>query len=99
MDPNVKFSKDDGLLFDNPGRYRRLVGKLIYLTVTRPDITLAVGVVSQFMRNPRQGGCLPGEIGAPEVCPTGGLLYSLSIPSSARTASENLRLRSLFATQ
>lgn len=25
MDPNVKFSKDDGLLFDNPGGYRRLV--------------------------------------------------------------------------
>jgi len=41
----------------------------------------------------------PGEIGAPEVCPSGGLLYFLSIPSSARTASENLRLRSLFTTQ
>lgn len=47
----------------------------------------------------RADRCLPGEIGAPEVCPSGGLLYSLSIPSSARTASENLRLQSLFATQ
>ena len=47
----------------------------------------------------RADRCLPGEIGAPEVCPSGGLLYFLSIPSSARTASENLRLRSLFATQ
>lgn len=45
----------------------------------------------------RADRCLPGEIGAPEVCPSGGLLYYLSIP--ARTASENLRLRSLFATQ
>ena len=34
-----------------------------------------------------------------EVCPSGGLFPSLSFPSSARTASENLRLRSLFATQ
>lgn len=49
MDPTLKFSKDDGLLFENPERYRRLVGKLIYLTVTRPDLTLALGVVSQFM--------------------------------------------------
>ena len=30
------------------------MGKLIYLTVTRPDITFAVGVVSQFMQNPKQ---------------------------------------------
>lgn len=47
----------------------------------------------------RADRCLPGEIGASEVCPSGGFLYYLSIPSSARTVSENLRLRSLFATQ
>jgi len=35
-------------LFD-PGR---LVGKLIYLTITRPNLSLAEGVVSQFMKNP-----------------------------------------------
>ncbi|KAK8951433.1 hypothetical protein KSP39_PZI003591 [Platanthera zijinensis] len=37
----------------NPEYYRRLVGKLIYLTVTRPDISFAVGVVSRFMHAPR----------------------------------------------
>ena len=52
MDPNIKFNKDDGELLHDPGRYRRLVGKFIYLTVTRPDITFAVGIVSQFMCNP-----------------------------------------------
>ena len=31
------------------GRYQILVGKLIYLSNTRPDIAYAVGVVSQFM--------------------------------------------------
>jgi len=28
------------------------VGKLIYLTITRPDISFVAGVVSQFMQNP-----------------------------------------------
>ncbi|XP_042023168.1 secreted RxLR effector protein 161-like [Salvia splendens] len=36
------------------GRYRRLVGKLIYLSHTRPDIAYAVGVVSQFMHAPQE---------------------------------------------
>ncbi|CAJ2659174.1 unnamed protein product [Trifolium pratense] len=36
------------------GRYQSLVGKLIYLSHTRPDITYAVNVVSQFMHDPRK---------------------------------------------
>ncbi|BBH03624.1 hypothetical protein Prudu_014548 [Prunus dulcis] len=36
------------------GRYQRLVGKLIYLAHTRPDIAYAVSVVSQFMHEPRE---------------------------------------------
>lgn len=36
------------------GRYQRLVGKLIYLSHTRPDIAYAVSVVSQFMQNPSE---------------------------------------------
>nr|GEV65681.1 putative RNA-directed DNA polymerase [Tanacetum cinerariifolium] len=34
-------------------RYQRLVGKLIYLSHTRPDISYAVGVVSRFMHQPQ----------------------------------------------
>ncbi|XP_073227024.1 uncharacterized protein [Cicer arietinum] len=34
------------------GRYQRLVGKLIYLAHTRPDIAFSVSVVSQFMHSP-----------------------------------------------
>jgi len=37
------------MLFDDLRRYKRLTGKLIYLTITRSDITLVVRVVSRFM--------------------------------------------------
>ena len=36
------------------GRYQRLVGRLIYLSHTRPDISYAVNVVSQFMHAPSE---------------------------------------------
>ncbi|RVW15373.1 Retrovirus-related Pol polyprotein from transposon TNT 1-94 [Vitis vinifera] len=35
----------------DPGRYWRLVGKLNYLTITRPDISFLVSVVSQFLQS------------------------------------------------
>jgi hypothetical protein len=52
IDSSVKLDGEHGELFSDVGRYRRLVGKLIYLTVTLPDITYAVGVVSQYMHAP-----------------------------------------------
>ncbi|XP_028127128.1 uncharacterized protein LOC114323666 [Camellia sinensis] len=35
------------------GRYQRLMAKLIYLSHSRPDITIVVSMVSQFMHAPR----------------------------------------------
>ena len=52
MDPNLKLMADQSEVYPDPERYRRLVGKLIYLTITRPNISFAVGVVSQHMQNP-----------------------------------------------
>ena len=42
-----------GEKFADRGQYQRMVGKLIYLSHTRPDIAYAVGVVSRFMHQPQ----------------------------------------------
>jgi hypothetical protein len=54
MDPNAKFSRLDGPLLSDPTTYRRLVGCLLYLTITRPDLSYCVQTLSQFMSAPCQ---------------------------------------------
>lgn len=51
MTPNMQLT-GDGELMEDPVKYRRLVRKLNYLTVTCPDIAYSVSVVSQFMSSP-----------------------------------------------
>ena len=51
MEQSLHLTKK-GELFEDPKRYRRLVGKLNYLTVTHPDIAYSVSVVSQYMSSP-----------------------------------------------
>ena len=50
---NCRLNSHDGESLSNATLYRQLVGSLIYLTVTRPDISYAVHVVNQFMAAPR----------------------------------------------
>ena len=54
MDANIRLSAYEGDILKDLTMYRQLVGILIYLTLTRPDISYAVGVVSRFMQEPRK---------------------------------------------
>ncbi|XP_047306440.1 uncharacterized mitochondrial protein AtMg00810-like [Impatiens glandulifera] len=45
LDVNPRLSRDEGTCLPDPRPYRALVGSLIYLTITRPDIAYAVGVI------------------------------------------------------
>ncbi|XP_019158713.1 PREDICTED: uncharacterized protein LOC109155567 [Ipomoea nil] len=48
---NLKLTHDGTPLAD-ASCYRRLVGKLLYLTPTRPDISYSIQQLSQFVDNP-----------------------------------------------
>ncbi|XP_026440307.1 uncharacterized protein LOC113339215, partial [Papaver somniferum] len=53
METNHRLALAQGDLFDDVEKYRRLIGRLIYLAVTRPDLTYSVHTLSLFMQKPR----------------------------------------------
>ena len=52
FDANIPSTCPDETLKDPTG-YQRLIGRLLYLTTTRPDISFAVQCLSQFMHSPK----------------------------------------------
>lgn len=53
MEVGLKLSTEDISQPVDETLFRKLVGSLIYLCNTRPDINFAVGVISRFANNPR----------------------------------------------
>ena len=54
MTTDCKLSKDDDTPQKDATLYRSIIGALIYLTATRPDIMQAVGMVARFQSSPKQ---------------------------------------------
>ncbi|KAI5336535.1 hypothetical protein L3X38_015803 [Prunus dulcis] len=47
-----RLCKEDGSEATNESEYRQIVGSLLYLTATRPDIMFASSLLARFMHNP-----------------------------------------------
>ncbi|MCO5600169.1 hypothetical protein L7F22_054277 [Adiantum nelumboides] len=54
FDQNVKLRADEDQVLEDVTMYRQIVGSLIYLTISRPDLSYSVGLESQFMQLPRK---------------------------------------------
>ncbi|CAJ2643328.1 unnamed protein product [Trifolium pratense] len=52
LDHSTKIHQDSSAAYEDIGGYRRLIGKLLYLTTTRPDISFATQQLSQFLSSP-----------------------------------------------
>lgn len=53
MEVGSQLSIDEGDLLEDPDVNRRMIDRLLYLTITRPDLFFAVNKLSQFVSNPR----------------------------------------------
>jgi hypothetical protein len=54
LDQNGKLSADAGEVLEDAIMYRKIVGNLIYMTITRPNLNYTVGLESQFMQVPQK---------------------------------------------
>jgi hypothetical protein len=54
MEENLKLCVHSNQVLANKERYQRLVGRLMYLAHTQPNLAYALSVVSQFMHSPSE---------------------------------------------
>ena len=50
--PGCKLVKDEGGVVVDTTTYKQMVGSLMYMTATRPDLAYVVGLISRFMERP-----------------------------------------------
>ncbi|GKC24957.1 uncharacterized mitochondrial protein-like protein [Tanacetum coccineum] len=75
IDPLIKLNDTDGDPFTDPSTYRAIVGKLLYLTITRLDLSYAAHALSQFSHNSitPHSKALIKVLRYIKLCPTQGL--------------------------
>ncbi|XP_019158345.1 PREDICTED: uncharacterized protein LOC109155073 [Ipomoea nil] len=85
MMPGFLLSSNDGTPLSDPSSYQRLIGRLLYLTATRPVITYDVHHLSQFVsaRTDRHMAASHRILCYIKSSPGKGLFY----PTSNRTLS------------
>jgi hypothetical protein len=54
LNQNGKLSADVGEVLEDATMYMKIVGNLIYMTITKPDLNYTIGLESQFMQVPRK---------------------------------------------
>ena len=53
MKTSCKLSKDDDSNSTDQRKYRSMIGNLLYVTASKPDVMQAVGQVARFQATPR----------------------------------------------
>ncbi|GKC38119.1 uncharacterized mitochondrial protein-like protein [Tanacetum coccineum] len=77
IDPNIKLNDTGGDPLPDASPYRALVGKLLYLTITRPDLSYATYCLSQSSHSPKTPhfDALIKVLGYIKLCPGKGLHF------------------------
>lgn len=75
---NHRLGHANGSSYSDPIQYQRLFGWLLYLTITRPDTTYALHVLSQFVQKPQveHWDCILCVLRYLKGCPGQGVLLS-----------------------
>ncbi|CAM8994357.1 unnamed protein product [Rhodiola kirilowii] len=82
METKHGLSLSSAPLLPDASVYRRLVGRLIYLTITRPDLAFPVHVLSQFMQSPNEDHLRAAHrvLRYIKLAPAQGLLFPSNSP-------------------
>lgn len=62
--PGTRLSKEEGGDEVEASLYKQMMGSLMYLTATRPDIMFSVCFLSRFMACPREAHFMAGQKGS-----------------------------------
>ena len=54
MVPRFKLIKDEGGTKVDSTQYKQMIGSLMYIIVSKPDLTYVMSLVSRYMENPRE---------------------------------------------